>query len=67
MHFDFFMDVSQALNVINNWKPNNIETLSNLLPIELIDEAYSLKETVTMRKRKLSLESIVWLSITTNQ
>ncbi len=61
------MDVSQALNVINNWKPNNIETLSNLLPIELIDEAYSLKETVTMRKRKLSLESIVWLSITTNQ
>jgi hypothetical protein len=61
------MDVSQALNVINNWKPNNIETLSNLLPIELIDEAYSLKETVTMRKRKLSLESIVWLSITKNQ
>ncbi len=61
------MDVSQALNVINNWKPNNIETLSNLLPIELIDEAYSLKETVTMRKRKLSLESMVWLSITTNQ
>jgi ATP-dependent Clp protease ATP-binding subunit ClpC len=37
------MDVSQALNVINNWKPNNVETLSDLLPIDLIDEACSLK------------------------
>ena len=57
------MDVSQALNVINNWKPNNVETLSDLLPIDLIDEAYSLTDTVTMRKRKLTLESMVWLLV----
>ncbi|HIF9459311.1 TPA: transposase domain-containing protein, partial [Photobacterium damselae] len=57
------MDVSQALNVINNWKSDNIETLSDLLPIELIDEAYSLTDTVTMRKRKLTLESMVWLLV----
>lgn len=37
----FFMDVSQALNVINDWKPSNLETLADLLPIHLIDEAYS--------------------------
>lgn len=63
MQLDFFMDVSQALNVINNWKSDNIETLSDLLPIELIDEAYSLTDTVTMRKRKLTLESMVWLLV----
>ncbi|MEZ9461481.1 IS4 family transposase, partial [Vibrio splendidus] len=57
------MDVSQALNIINDWKPSNIETLSDLLPIELIDEAYSLTDTVTMRKRKLTLESMVWLLV----
>ncbi|MGS0683527.1 IS4 family transposase, partial [Shewanella sp. 125m-7] len=57
------MDVSQALNIINDWKPNNIETLADLLPLELIDEAYSLTATVTMRKRKLTLESMVWLLV----
>lgn len=57
------MDISQALNVINNYKPSNIETLSDLLPIELINEAYSLTDTVTMRKRKLTLESMVWLLV----
>ncbi|HIF9195269.1 TPA: hypothetical protein ACX6PX_000484 [Photobacterium damselae] len=40
------LDVSQALNVINNWKSDNIETLSDLLPIELIDEAYALTNTI---------------------
>lgn len=57
------MDVSQALNIINDWKPNNIATLADLLPLELIDEAYSLTDTVTMRKRKLTLESMVWLLV----
>jgi hypothetical protein len=46
MHLDFFMDVSQALNIINDWKPNKVETLADLLPIELINEAYSLTDTV---------------------
>ena len=57
------MDVSQALNIINDWKPNQIETLSDLLPLELINEAYTLTDTVTMRKRKLTLESMVWLLV----
>lgn len=57
------MDVSQVLNVINDWKPSNAETLSDLLPIDLINEAYSLTDTVMMRKRKLTLESMVWLLV----
>ncbi len=57
------MDVSQALDIINNWKPNQLETLADLLPLDLIDEAYSLTDTVTMRKRKLTLESMVWLLV----
>ncbi len=61
------MDVSQALNIINDWKPNQIETLSDLLPLELINEAYTLTDTLTMRKRKrkrkLTLESMVWLLV----
>ncbi|UQN45302.1 hypothetical protein [Agarivorans sp. B2Z047] len=42
------MDVSQALNIINDWKPNSIETLADLLPLELINEAYALTDTVTL-------------------
>jgi hypothetical protein len=42
------MDVSQALNIINDWKPNQVETLA---------------DTVTMRKRKLTLKSMVWLLV----
>lgn len=60
---DFFMLVSQALDAINNWKPNQVETLADLLPLELIEEAYSLSDTVTLRKRKLTLESMAWLLI----
>ncbi|SQD78716.1 protein of unknown function, might belong to Transposase [Moritella yayanosii] len=33
------------------------------MPIELINEAYSLTDTVTLRKRKLTLESMVWLLV----
>jgi hypothetical protein len=40
------MLVSQALNVINNWKPNQVETLADLLPLELIEQAYALTDTV---------------------
>lgn len=57
------MHVYQALDVINQWKPNQVETLSDLLPLELINEAYSLTDTVTLRKRKLTLESMVWLLV----
>jgi hypothetical protein len=57
------MLVSQALDVINNWKPNQVETLADLLPLELIEQAYALTDTVTLRKRKLTLESMAWLLI----
>lgn len=57
------MQVSQALDIINNFKPNQVETLADLLPLELINEAYALTDTITMRKRKLTLESMAWLLI----
>lgn len=50
------MHVSQALNII---KPNQVEILADLLPIELINSAYELTDTVTLRKRKLILESML--------
>lgn len=57
------MLVSQALDVINSWKPNQVETLADLLPLSLIEQAYALTDTVTLRKRKLTLESMAWLLI----
>lgn len=54
------MQVSQAFDMINQLKPHQVETLADLLPLELIEEAYSLTETVTIRKRKLTLESMAW-------
>lgn len=57
------MLVSQALDVINQIKPNQVETLADLLPLSLIEEAYALTDTVTLRKRKLPLESMAWLLV----
>ena len=63
------MQVSQAFDMINQLQPHQIETFAVLLPLELIEQAYALTETVTLRKRKLTLESMAcflleWLSIT---
>lgn len=57
------MLVSQALDIINNFKPNQVETLADLIPLKLIEEAYSLTDTVTLRTRKLTLESMAWLLV----
>ncbi|WP_371185203.1 IS4 family transposase [Thalassotalea maritima] len=57
------MHVSQALDIINNFKPNQVETLADMLPLKLIEEAYQLSDTVTLRKRKLTLESMAWLLV----
>ncbi|RHW74542.1 IS4 family transposase [Colwellia sp. RSH04] len=57
------MQLSNALDAINHIKPNQVETLADLLPLELIEEAYALTDTVTLRKRKLTLESTAWLLI----
>lgn len=57
------MHVSQAFDIINSYKPNQVETLADLLPIELINSTYELTDTVTLRKRKLTLESKAWLLV----
>ena len=57
------MQVSQALDVISKVSPKNIQPLAELLPIELVEQALRQTETVTFRKRKLTLESMVWLVI----
>jgi len=62
-HRIFFMQVSQALDIINNVKPNQVETLADLLPLDLIHKAYALTDTVTIRTRKLTLESMAWLLV----
>ena len=60
---DFFMQLSQALDFINLNTPTELTSLQDLLPVALVEEAMNQTETVTFRKRKLSLESMVWLVI----
>lgn len=57
------MQVSQALDAISKVAPENIQTLAELLPLALVEQALIQTETVTFRKRKLTLESMVWLVI----
>lgn len=57
------MELSKALDFIAQSSPNNIETLCDILPLELIKKSLEQTDTVTFRKRKLPLESMVWLVI----
>ncbi|WP_225085457.1 IS4 family transposase [Pectobacterium colocasium] len=57
------MQLSQALGIINLTAPEQIHTLADLLPVSMIEQALTLTDTVTLRKRKLPLESMVWLVI----
>lgn len=57
------MHLSQALGIINITSPEQVQTLADLLPPDLIQQAFSLTDTVTLRKRKLPLESMVWLVV----
>ena len=57
------MDVSQALDIINTVKQPQAKALSDLIPLDLIEQAYQMSDTVTLRTRKLSLESLVWLLV----
>ncbi|SQK72289.1 Insertion element 4 transposase N-terminal [Tatumella ptyseos] len=52
------MELSQALGMINLTAPDEVQSLADLLPPELIQQAFSLTDTVTLRKRKLPLESM---------
>lgn len=57
------MDLSQALDIIQKQSSIDIQTLSDLIPLELIEEAFQLTDTVTLRKRKLPLEALIWLLV----
>jgi len=59
----FKMELSQALGIINLIAPDEVLSLADLLSPDLIQQAFSLTDTVTLRKRKLPLESMVWLVI----
>ncbi|WP_422528214.1 IS4 family transposase [Serratia fonticola] len=57
------MELSQALGIINVTSPEHARSLSDLIPTELIHQALTLTDTVTLRKRKLPLESMIWLVV----
>lgn len=57
------MELSQALGIINITSPEQARSLSDLIPAELIRQALTLTDTVTLRKRKLPLESMIWLVV----
>ncbi|EIO7472119.1 transposase domain-containing protein, partial [Salmonella enterica subsp. enterica] len=57
------MELSQALSIIHLTAPERARSLSELIPAELIKEAFRLTDTVTLRKRKLPLESMTWLIV----
>ncbi|MCP1108589.1 IS4 family transposase, partial [Serratia nevei] len=57
------MELSQALGIINFTTPERARSLSDLIPAEFIQQALTLTDTVTLRKRKLPLESMIWLVV----
>ena len=54
------MLLSQALDIVHNFTPQEFSGLSDLLSPELIDECLADTGTVTLRKRRLSMEMMVW-------
>lgn len=57
------MELFQALGIINATTPERARSLSDLIPAEFIQQALTLTDTVTLRKRKLPLESMIWLVV----
>lgn len=57
------MELSQALGIIHLTAPERARSLADLIPAELIQKAFTLTDTVTLRKRKLPLESMIWLIV----
>lgn len=54
------MLLSQALNTVHNFSPEAFSALSELLSPELIDECLADTGIVTLRKRRLPMEMMVW-------
>jgi IS4 transposase len=62
-HFDhriFFMFLSQALDRIHSFSPEQFHSLADILSPELLNECLQNTGTVTLRKRRLSMEMMVW-------
>lgn len=58
------MELSQAApGIINITSPEHARSLSDLIPAEFIQKAITLTDTVTLRKRKLPPESMLWLVV----
>ncbi|HAS1202710.1 TPA: hypothetical protein I3821_002759 [Enterobacter cloacae] len=62
-HGPFFNGLSQALGIINVTSLEHARSLSDLIPTEFIQKALTLTATVTLRKSKLPLESMIWLVV----
>lgn len=54
------MLLSQALDIVHKFTPQEFSALSDLLSPELIDECLADTGVVTLRKRRLSMEMMVW-------
>ncbi len=54
------MLLSQALDTVHKFSPQEFAALADLLSPELIDECLADTGIVTLRKRRLSMEMMVW-------
>lgn len=54
------MLLSQALDTAHKFAPQEFAALADLLSPELIDECLADTGIVTLRKRRLSMEMMVW-------
>ncbi|WP_248465106.1 transposase domain-containing protein, partial [Pectobacterium versatile] len=57
---DFFMLLSQALNTVHKFTPEAFSSLSELLSPEIIDECLTDTGIITIHKRRLPMEMMVW-------
>lgn len=57
------MLLSQALDAVHHFSADEFSSLSELLSPQLIDECLKESGTVTMRKRRLSMDMMVWAVI----
>ena len=57
------MELYQAPGIINATTPERARSLADLIPPALIQQALTLTDTVTLRKRKLPLGSMIWLVV----
>jgi len=54
------MQLSQALNQLSIFAPENFSSLSDVLSPELIENCLAQSGSVTIRKRRLPLEMMIW-------